>query len=111
MSKRFQEQEGLIKTTYHSDDMNRQVVVERNVNYKPIIDHNKKMFTHNDGYSKSKDLKRVASIPTLVLELWTKEYNGSNNWFALKKEEQQKILKKKLNSNEFQYFRTAQGKL
>ena len=69
------------------------------------------MYTHNDGYSKSKDLKRVASIPTLVLELWTKEYNGTNNWFALKKEEQQKILKKKLNSNEFQYFRTAPGRL
>ena len=111
MSKRFQEQEGLIKTTYHSDDMNIQVVVERNVNDKPIINHNKTMFTHNDGYSKSKDLKRVASIPTLVLELWTKEYNGSNNWCALKKEEQQRILKKKLNSNEFQYFRTAPGKL
>ena len=42
------------------------------------------------GGTKSKDLKRVASIPTLVLELWTKEYNGTNNWFALKKEEQQK---------------------
>ena len=53
----------------------------------------------------------MASIPTLVLELWTKEYNGTNNWFALKKEEQQKILKKKLNSNEFQYFRTAPGRL
>lgn len=111
MSKRFVEQDGLVKTTYHSDDMNRQVVIERNVNYKPIIDHNKKMYTQNDGYSKSRDLKRVASIPTLVLELWTKEYNGTGNWFALPKEVQQKILKTKLNSNEFQYFRTAPGRL
>ena len=111
MSKRFVEQDGLVKTTYHSDDMNRQVVIERNVNYKPIIDHNKKMYTQNDGYSKSRDLKRVASIPTLVLELWTKEYNGTANWFALPKEVQQKILKTKLNSNEFQYFRTAPGRL
>jgi hypothetical protein len=37
MSKRLEEQEGLIKTTYHSDDMNRQVVVERNINYKISI--------------------------------------------------------------------------
>ena len=111
MSKRFEEQDGLVKTTYHSDDMNRQVVIERNVNYKPIIDHNKKMYTQNDGYSKSRDLKRVASIPTLVLELWTKEYNGTGNWFALPKEVQQKILKKKLNSSGFQYFRTAPGRL
>ena len=105
------EQDGLVKTTYHSDDPNKHVVIERNVDYKPIIEHNKKMYTHNDGYSKSRDLKRVASIPTLVLELWTKEYNGTGNWFALSKEEQQKILKKKLNSSEFQYFRTAPGRL
>jgi hypothetical protein len=111
MSKRFVEQDGLVKTTYHSDDMNRQVVIERNVDYKPIIEHNKKMYNHNDGYSKSRDLKRVASIPTLVLELWTKEYNGTGNWFALPKDVQTKILKKKLNSSEFQYFRTAPGRL
>jgi len=111
MSNKIVEQEGLVKTTYHSDDSNKQVVIERNVDYKPIIDHNKKMYNHNDGYSKSRDLKRVASIPTLVLELWTKEYNGTGNWFALPKEVQQKILKKKLNSSEFQYFRTAPGRL
>jgi hypothetical protein len=111
MSKRFVEQDGLVKTTYHSDDMNRQVVIERNVDYKPIIEHNKKMYNQNDGYSKSRDLKRVASIPTLVLELWTKEYNGTGNWFALPKDVQTKILKKKLNSSEFQYFRTAPGRL
>lgn len=105
------EQDGLVKTTYHSDDPNKQVVIERNVDYKPIIEHNKKMYTHNDGYSKSRDLKRVASIPTLVLELWTKEYNGTGNWFALPKDVQTKILKKKLNSSEFQYFRTAPGRL
>lgn len=105
------EQDGLVKTTYHSDDPNKQVVIERNVDYKPIIEHNKKMYNHNDGYSKSRDLKRVASIPTLVLELWTKEYNGTGNWFALPKDVQTKILKKKLNSSEFQYFRTAPGRL
>lgn len=105
------EQDGLVKTTYHSDDSNKQVVIERNVDYKPIIEHNKKMYNHNDGYSKSRDLKRVASIPTLVLELWTKEYNGTGNWFALPKDVQTKILKKKLNSSEFQYFRTAPGRL
>ena len=105
------EHDGLITTKYHSDDSNKQVIIERNVNYKPILDHNKKMYTQNDGYSKSRELKRVASIPTLVLELWSKEYNGNGNWFALPKDVQTKILKQKLNSNEFRYFRTAPGKL
>ena len=61
--------------------------------------------------SKSRDLKRVASIPTLALSVWAKEYNGDGNWFALPKEVQSKILKTKLNSNEFKYFRTAEGKI
>ena len=61
--------------------------------------------------SKSKDLKRIASVPTLVLEIWAKEYNGSNNWFALPKDVQNKIMKKKLNSSEFLLFRTAPGRL
>jgi len=45
------------------------------------------------------------------LEIWTKEHNGSRNWFALPKETQNKILKTKLNSSEFKYFRTAEGSL
>jgi len=103
------EKDGLMTTTYHSDSD--KVVIERNIDYKPIVEHNKKLYSHNNGYSKSKDLKRVASIPTLVLEIWSKEYNGNSNWFALPSDIQKKILKKKLNSSEFQMFRTAPGRL
>ena len=103
------EKDGLMTTTYHSDSD--KVVIERNIDYKPIVEHNKKLYSENNGYSKSKDLKRVASIPTLVLEIWSKEYNGNSNWFALPSDIQKKILKKKLNSSEFQMFRTAPGRL
>jgi Ca2+-dependent lipid-binding protein len=103
------EKDGLMTTTYHSDSD--KVVIERNIDYKPIVEHNKKLYSENNGYSKSKDLKRVASIPTLVLEIWSKEYNGNSNWFALPSDVQKKILKKKLNSSEFQMFRTAPGRL
>ena len=96
-------------TIYHQEKD--KVVIERNIDYKPIVEHNKKLYTENNGYSKSKDLKRVASIPTLVLEIWTKEYNGDSNWFALPSDVQKQILKKKLNSSEFQFFRTAPGRL
>ncbi len=96
-------------TTYHEDKD--KVVIERNIDYKPIVENNKKLYSHNNGYSKSKELKRVASIPTLVLEIWSKEYNGDSNWFSLPSDVQKKILKKKLNSSEFRMFRTAPGKL
>ena len=39
------------------------VVQERKIDLKPILEHNKKLYTQNDGYSPDKGLKRIASIP------------------------------------------------
>ena len=71
----------------------------------------KRRKTLADPNTSSKDFKRIASIPPIILQIWTKEHNGSRNWFALPKETQNKILRTKLNSSEFRYFRTAEGKL
>jgi len=87
------------------------ITIQNSQDVSPILEKNKKLYNHNDGYSKTKELKRVASIPTLVLTIWAKEYNGSNNWFGIPKSERSKILKQKLNSNEYRYFRTASGNL
>ena len=103
--------DGLKKETFSLDEMEKKIVVNEEVNIDPHLKHNKILLNQNDGYSKSRDLKRVASIPTLALSVWAKEYNGDGNWFALPKEVQSKILKTKLNSNEFKYFRTAEGKI
>ena len=97
-------------TKYFFED-NGTLTVKNSQDVEPILKKNKRMYNDGDGYSASKDLKRVASIPTLVLTLWAKEYNGSNNWFGLPADERKKILKRKLNSNEFRYFRTASGNL
>ena len=73
---------------------------------------NKALYNHDSGYvSAAKEMKRVASIPPLILSIWAKEYNGTNNWFQLPKDIQRKIMRTKLNSNEFRYFRTAEGNL
>jgi hypothetical protein len=103
--------DGLKKETFSLDEMEKKIVVNEEVNIDSHLKHNKILLNQDDGYSKSRDLKRVASIPTLALSVWAKEYNGDNNWFALPKEVQNKILKTKLNSNEFKYFRTAEGKI
>tara|TARA_R100001015_G_C4543617_1_gene107057 strand:- start:218 stop:550 length:333 start_codon:yes stop_codon:yes gene_type:complete len=103
--------DGLQKTTYINDEMDKKIAVKEEVNINPHLQHNKQLLNLNDGYSKSRDLKRIASIPTIALSVWANEYNGTNNWFGLPKEIQKKILKQKLNSNEFKYFRTAEGKI
>ena len=103
--------DGLQKTTYMKDDMEGKIVTKEEVNIDPHIQHNIRLYNLNDGYAKSRDMTRVASIPTIALSVWANEYNGSNNWFGLPKEVQKQILKKKLNSSEFRYFRTAEGRL
>ena len=77
----------------------------------PLMKRNKELYNLNDGYTASRDMRRVASVPPIILQIWTKEYNGTRNWLALPKETQKKILTKKLNSSDFRYFRTSEGSL
>jgi len=87
------------------------ITIKNSQNTDAILKKNKQLYNQGDsGYNVGKDMKRVASVPTLVLTLWAKEYNGSNNWFNLPQEVRKKILKEKLNSSDYRYFRTASGK-
>ena len=99
-----------VKTRYIQESDGK-LTINSQQNLNPLLDRNKKLYTQNDGYTASRDMRRVASIPPIILQLWTKEYNGSNNWWALPKEIQKKIMRTKLNSSEFKYFRTAEGSL
>jgi hypothetical protein len=71
-----------------------------------------------DGLNKTTYMKddmegkiAVKEEVNIDLSVWANEYNGSNNWFGLPPEVQKKILKKKLNSTEFRYFKTAEGNI
>ena len=103
--------DGLKQTTFIGDEMEKKIAIVEKLNIDPHLKHNKELSNLNDGYSPSRELKRVASIPILALQIWAEEETGDNNWFRLPKETQTKILKKKLNSNEYQYFKTAPGNI
>ena len=99
-----------VKTRYIQESDGK-LTVHNQQNLNPLMERNKKLYTQNDGYTASRDMRRIASVPPIMLQLWTKEYNGSNNWWALPKEIQKKIMRTKLNSSEFRYFRTSEGSL
>ena len=103
--------DGGIKTKYIQESDGK-LTINNSQDVNPLLKRNKELCNHDSGWlSSAKEMKRVASVPPLVLQIWAKEYNGSNNWFALPKEIQRKIMRMKLNSNEFRYFRTAEGSL
>lgn len=72
----------------------------------PILDRNKAMATHNDGYTPSRELRRVASIPMGLIYEWL----VSEGWNALDPEHADKLAQK-LNSAEYRHLRTADGQL
>ena len=99
-------------TTRYIQESDGKLTINNQQNVNPLLKRNKELYNLDDGYlSKEREMKRVASVPPLVLQIWAHEYNGSRNWFALPKEIQRKIMRIKLNSSEFRYFRTAEGSL
>ena len=92
-------------TTRYIQESDGKLTINNQQNVNPLLKRNKELYNQDDGYlSKEREMKRVASIPPLVLQVWAHEYNGSRNWFALPKEIQRKIMRTKLNSSEFRYF-------
>ena len=56
----------------HFVPRDRTLTVKNSQDVEPILKKNKRMYNDGDGYSASKDLKRVASIPTLALKFGLK---------------------------------------
>lgn len=69
----------------------------------PILDQNKRLATADDGYSPSRDMRRVASIPNIVVLQWLAE--GVDIFDPNDRAE----VKRRLNSPEWAHLRTAPG--
>lgn len=72
----------------------------------PVIEQNKAMANHNDGYSPSRELRRVASIPLIVAYQWLVD----EGWNAFDPANADR-LKRKLNDPDWRWLRTADGRL
>ena len=70
------------------------------------FEQNKAMRNHNDGWSDTKELRRVASIPDIIALHWL----HTEGWWYQDKEAAGK-LREKLNSSDWSYLRTADGRV
>jgi len=71
-----------------------------------ILERNKAMANHNDGYSPSREMRRAASIPLSIVFKWLNE----EGWFALDPRNWDR-LSKKLDDPDWRWLRTAPGHL
>jgi hypothetical protein len=95
---------GTIKTFHHSDDT---VTIQESQDVEPILEHNKRLQTENDGYSPSRDLRRVASIPSVVLMKWCQEAGISMLSFMRQPKEYRAWLRRKIYDRDNYMFLTA----
>lgn len=72
----------------------------------PILEQNKAMANHNDGWSASRDIRRAGSIPLTLIEKWKNEegFDALNPHHADK-------LKRKLNDGDWSHLRTAHWRI
>ncbi len=93
---------------YHSyDPISRKTIIETVQDTAPILERNKAMQNEDDrGWGASRDLRRAASIPDIVILKWRNEYGidvfDRNHWPA---------VKRLLNDPDWRWLRTAPGKL
>jgi hypothetical protein len=72
----------------------------------PLLERNKALAKSGDGYSPSRDLQRVASIPFGVVEMW-KMIHGCDPTAR----GNEKLLSRLLNDPEWMWLRTGGGRV
>lgn len=87
-------------------DMARDYAIHSHQEVDHVLDRNKALATHNDGYTPSREGRRVASIPMALIQKWKAE----EGWDAFDPEHADKLAQK-LNSSEYAHLRTAPGRI
>lgn len=99
-----QDKDGIVK--HWRPDGSGGVEVRISQDVAPLLDRNRAMANHNDGYSESREMRRVASVPAIVRQKWLIE----EGWDMMDPAHLDKLARK-LNDPDWAYLRTAPGKL
>lgn len=102
--------DGLIKTEMLHDEQDDKMFIKRTQDVQPILDRNKELANDGTkGFSKSGDMRRVASIPLVVIEQWMK--TDGINFLSLKGPERTAYLRRKLNDPDNRFLKTSAGQM
>lgn len=88
------------------DEYTGEIVIKRDYDVGVVLEENKRRQNLNDGYSPSRDLQHVASIPIGVVQLWIKTYGVDPTAKG-----QEVLLARLLNDPEWKWLRTGRGHL
>jgi hypothetical protein len=93
---------GAVETWYH-EQADGTFIIETRQDVAPIIERNKALTAANDGFTPTRDVARVASIPVVVQYEWLKRYGVD-----VFDREHEKRVRRLLNDPEWRYLRTSE---
>lgn len=96
----------MIQTRFVEDASSGDLIVHRGEDVEPALELNKALAASGDGYSPSRELRRAASIPMVVVEKWKNELGVD-----VFNPDHKPAVRRLLNSSEYLYLRTAPGRL
>lgn len=92
-------------SNFHTEPDGERFAVETVADVEPIIDLNKALANDGDGYSPSRELRRIASIPLVIVEKWKNEFGVD----VFNKDHAQAV-RRLLNDPDWRYLRTSPGR-
>lgn len=110
MAKRLLDFDPLTRTfTYHDyDHATKKTYITTEQDIEPLLNLNKASYNDDGGKGVKKDWWHVARVPNNVIHKWLAEegidFYSKDPWHVRK-------VKQKLNSNEYRYLRTSEGKV
>ena len=110
MAKRLLDYDPLTATyTYHDYDHNsKKTYITTEQNIEPLLNLNKAAYNDDNRRGVKQDWWHVARVPNSIIHKWMVE-DGID--FYSKEPSHVKKVKQKLNSNEYRYLRTSEGKV
>lgn len=105
--RRLLDSSGGIISEFHYDHSSDVTTVNQVQDVEPIVERNKILRSEGKGYSPSRELRRVASIPLVVIEQWMRE--DGVNLMTMPRAEKQIYLRRKLADSDNRAWRTSEG--
>lgn len=100
----FTTEAGVSHSAFRDENGALRFVAEQDV--APLLERNRAMAAHNDGYTEDRTLRRVAFIPDVVALKWLNE----EGWWMYDPACTDKLAAK-LNDPDWAYLRTAPGRV
>jgi hypothetical protein len=100
---------GVVSVIEH-DDLHKKTTFAQFQDFTPYFEDNKKQQTRDDGFSPSRDFRRVASIPNVLLLKWLREAGISPRDYFLKPKAYSHWLRRKIYDPDNRFVLTAPHK-